>query len=1305
MFRLKFLLRGLFFLIAIVAWQTQENSLEFNTPVNAVFDAGDSHQWQFQAYRDDVITLTLTRTDGEFIPTLSLLNDRNQIQAQINGSSDGSAVLTYRIPRFGEYVVQITGQAEGTYTLSLTLTERGRREVEQGTVEYGQPVIQQIDDSLPYHLWTFNGTIGQVVDINVEVLEGDLQPIVALTSPGGVNLGRAEGDKNVRLLAVRLPGNGAYEILVRRRGDNLGFSGTTAGRYRLEVTLRNGPDATTNTLVVDEQTPGSLTLDSPLARYSVEAIGVFMAEVELSRPNCLVDLNIVSGGIVQSAVGQSPLRFPVEFISTLPHTLEITAVNCPNTERIDFVLRLRPLAADLPLEVLPDDSPVYGTSERWTFQAEAGDIIRLTARHTDLRQPLEVRIFAPDRSLLFRSTTRAALEQTLVLTFDGYYIVEVSASQPYLLHKILVGYTNQLLTTLQPAQEQFLDITEITTWRITASSGVITLENPAGEILRAARAAILDGPRIEEITLSQPGRYRVKVYSETSQPTLTLTPLFDFENLLLPTGKAILNSANDFHRWQLPLKVGDLLKLRLENLTPGMPLPSMVLIDQTGIYVRPQYQLTNDSTLELIGLMPQQDGMYTVLVNNDSRGGQLTYRLDAQIENGFTQAEQIPIAVTTPIEGSFIPTASPLPAEDFLIPGLTESDRASLTDAESVSIPNLIRGEIFPNQRRQVWRLNVVRHQMLTLAATSLDNQPAPGLTLLDASGNVVLEHWERETPVNQLLYRTPTASTYYVVVTDDLAGGTYLLDVNIIPNLDETIPSIRDVIPLNPGIPFTGEFISRDETDSYVFGGRANDQFLLAAYHETGDFVPELQLVGPRGNEISPDEQNTFSLSETGLYTLNVSASPVDDEAQYGRYTLLVSLIKGQVANENLLEGTVHGTVTRPFEESLWLFYGKTGESISLLAEPLEINAPSGLSVALADSEGETFYFQQAILSESAVTIREVMLPRTGLYQVNISGSTAGRYRLTLNRSDAYLMAGDHALTYGETVSGVFTQGNIVDRWLLAGSQGDVLAIALRPARGDAASVGFELTAPDGTVIGVGIDNNTGAGARTENIVLPAAGVYTLLVGTPDFQFSGSLVYDLSVERQNRTARSWGTIIPYNTGASGIIYADDTRDVWLFEGYQGDTIQISLTGDGVLQPAFTLTALNPAEQVLLSRTGTATEVARLAEYTLPETGAYAITVNGVSGSTGAYTLNISALQQTSAVTQPLPSGQTLTGNVKAGDLQVWTVEAAAGDVLSLRVEPIRRSRLAPHISILSPAGELLTQETGSSGTVTTLTS
>ena len=81
--------------------------------------------------------------------------------------------------------------------------------------------------------------------------DGNLIPVLSLSSPGDdvIATNRTESDEQeAQLLAVRLPGDGTYRIFARRQGDNLGFNGVTTGSYELELTLRNGVNATASIL-------------------------------------------------------------------------------------------------------------------------------------------------------------------------------------------------------------------------------------------------------------------------------------------------------------------------------------------------------------------------------------------------------------------------------------------------------------------------------------------------------------------------------------------------------------------------------------------------------------------------------------------------------------------------------------------------------------------------------------------------------------------------------------------------------------------------------------------------------------------------------------------------------------------------------------------------------------------------------------------------------------------------------------------------------------------------------------------------
>jgi len=105
-------------------------------------------------------------------------------------------------------------------------------------ISYGESLTDTITNERYAVFYQFSGAAGDQIEIQVETLTGDLDPLVLLqdvvnnTLPGGVN-DDASADTNDALLTYTLPYDGEYVIAVTRFGVR---DGTTTGDFR--ITLR-----------------------------------------------------------------------------------------------------------------------------------------------------------------------------------------------------------------------------------------------------------------------------------------------------------------------------------------------------------------------------------------------------------------------------------------------------------------------------------------------------------------------------------------------------------------------------------------------------------------------------------------------------------------------------------------------------------------------------------------------------------------------------------------------------------------------------------------------------------------------------------------------------------------------------------------------------------------------------------------------------------------------------------------------------------------------------------------------------------
>lgn len=1331
----KFLLIAVLLLViglpvTVLTWQAlaQENALLFDTPVDATISAGETQRWHFDAYNEDVITITVTRNSGDLIPELRILNEDGTLYAQTQGNG-AATQLSLRLGQRDGYVLEIEAlnATAGEYTLLLTLSSAGRRSFDQGTLSYGQVIEQVITDDVPYHNWEFTGQAGQVIDINMRTLSGNLSPALNLISPLNNTLVADDAlnqNDEANILAFRLPLDGNYSITTGRTGEINGLAGDTTGTYSLQLTLRNGAEATANTLVPGQTVEGRLTQESPLVRYSVVGERTNIALVELSEPGCLVDLALLDrGGQLQERfVGLTPLAQALNLVpSGRNWTLEISAQQCEHASSVDFVFTLQPIAVEFPLQALPVQQMVSGQAglTRWFFTASAGDMVRLQVHNPQPDVALPLRVRNSQNTVIYTADYYRAFDETLLLTEGGIYTVEIEGGLlPYQLENQLVGRDNVLFNQQSGIWSQFLDVRAGEIWSITPQitrPAMLVVESPTGDILATAQSGALTPPSLPQLYFPTDGRYTIKIFSEERPSEVQIVERLADDLPVNGTAKGVLSEEITYKLWDLPLRAGDLLDLRLSRSTENVATLALSLLSPAGVKLEPQ-AIINQS--EYIDYAIPLDGVYQVLVGVGAAEQDVTYEIETQVTRSHADTATPDLVINSAVPEFFAAEVTPA-LDPYLAPVIPDED-ALFASARTLVLSETGRGEIAPGQRREVWQINVLQAQMLSITVTSVDGQAAPGITLLDASRNLLSEHWERTSHTNQLLYRVPQSNTYYIAVTGSEAGTRYLLYAETLFDINESVPAVVDILPLQVGQVRSGEFSIQGEVDEYLFWGHTGEQVQITALLQAGNLLPDLTILNAAGLEVGSylfgentrqAQSEVITIPDDGFYTIRLTASREGRTDEYSQYQLLVSRISGEQEESGWLNDEVYGFVGFNQPRDNWYFYGTAGEAITLQATPLETTGPSPLILYLADTAGNIFLQRSTLLNINQLTVADVMLPYTGIYRVSVSGGEIGigNYRLHLTRDQQYLRPGDHALAYGETVAGVMTTGNVFDRWVFAGNQGDVIAIALRSVRGNLPLMGFQLEDAAQNSLALVSDAGNGAGARQELITLPATGMYSILVGSLDNATEGAGVYELSLELQNRTiTRQAGTLIPYQVTVNSTLYADDPTDIWLFEGQQDDLVSINVTGDGVVIPTLSLFNASPEiiesqPQPLLVRTGTATEAAQLIQYRLPAGGAYGLVIAGIDNTTGNYTLEVRAEQQVDQIITPLTPAALVEARIEQADVQRWQFTGAAGEQMTLTLTPLRSTGLAPTLTVYSPSQQIVYQHTGASGEIVAL--
>lgn len=135
----------------------------------------------------------------------------------------------------------------------------------------GASVEGNIDDRRPRVAWAFDGLQGQVIELQLEVTGGDLDPVLLLLDTDGQQLAASDdhGDGLAPQLApLGLPASGRYTVVVMRLGMALG---TTSGTYRLGLQQVGVSSSAGSVLRYGDQVINRISAQTPLVSYRFHA--------------------------------------------------------------------------------------------------------------------------------------------------------------------------------------------------------------------------------------------------------------------------------------------------------------------------------------------------------------------------------------------------------------------------------------------------------------------------------------------------------------------------------------------------------------------------------------------------------------------------------------------------------------------------------------------------------------------------------------------------------------------------------------------------------------------------------------------------------------------------------------------------------------------------------------------------------------------------------------------------------------------------------------------------------------------------
>jgi hypothetical protein len=1334
----------------------------------SIANAGETDTWTFDGLRGDVVTIQATRTDGNLIPVVSLVDPDKIILISLDWPQDGppQLVFTVTLRTSGTHSLSVASDnnTTGSYTLSLELQQAGAAADQDGLLIYGRAATGEISDETFRQVWSFRGAQNDVVDVVMTTTSGNLKGSLALLAPEGdvvASVDSGDTNQDVAVYAVRLPSTGTYTLVARRSGSNAGAGGDTWGTYELAITLRvsgtGSANATPATLVIGTPMRGRLSSNAPTALFRVETQGVLCLALNFTDPAQMGIVSVMTPerGLLGVYSAFTPLHTSVAIPSEGVPLIEVSTEGLAPGAIVDFSLMAYPLATattgsrGLLYNEFYVVSNETALSDAWYFVGQAGDLVNIYLTPFVPTLDGRLRVLSPNGVQLVQRPIREAAVQPLILSETGPYEVFVEGVSgtyrigveqqgmlglafeqrrvPMLRGFIQAGTANAVSGELSAGSSEAweIDIVEAQAWSFDLAHPASDLpiawavESPEGETLAVAVTHRLTRSGSAQVQIPQAGRYRIVVFDPTSTATTSAYTLSGqpVEGGTLWSGATVkgeLTATARHDRWMIDVLPGAVLDVQLSPIVPGRR-PVVYVMEPDGQLIASSQWSEQTGTVRVARVQMVEGGNAQIVIVQSAGFERLTYHLTVQASMPLTETFTQRTA-TAPVSEVLVTQTTPeimtrrVSSDDLLAPSIP-AEAEFLARAHEASFGALLRGEIAPGQFFEAWVFSANAGQMLEFSAIAVTDASGPDLILLDRNAAILAEKYRVDTKTNTLTYRFDNGGNYTLVVKLD-EGGPYTLWMQSLSGLDETVPVVLSGRAIAYGDTIEGEYSANGGTAEYVFFGQEGDLLTIGVRELYGDGSPEIEIVSSGGETLSTSEINpvplianitNFRVPSDGLYQIRVRANDPTDE-HGGHFMLYLGLERLTVLEEYsggvLKDRAVAGLGVENILRQQWLFNGQVGETITVQAEPLFPEGPLPFVLQLADSAGNVFLQREAVLGRGALILRNVLLPRSGVYQVIISGGqrSAGFYSVSLERS-AGAFSADQALRYGETAGQVLTPQNGLDVWTLAGSQGDVVTLSARLVRGDAAPISIQLRTQNGLVLATGTSSGA-VGARIEAVELPITGHYSVIVGNLDSAFQGEAVYEITARLGDASAHSMGTVIAYGQTVEGTFYVDDPSDVWLFEGRQGD--QVTITAGGLragLMPSLSLIStdwraasqLGQAE-VLATTQAVEGQPARI-EFALPSDGPYALVVRDPSIVGGVYQLNLAGPVTPVSVSETIRPGRPREGQIASLDsFDMWSFEAAAGDVVTITLRPESRSTLSPMLRLLDPTARVLAE-------------
>lgn len=574
------------------------------------------------------------------------------------------------------------------------------------------------------------------------------------------------------------------------------------------------------------------------------------------------------------------------------------------------------------------------------------------------------------------------------------------------------------------------------------------------------------------------------------------------------------------------------------------------------------------------------------------------------------------------------------------------------------------------------------------------ERNPSSGsleVSLYDPDGLLVRTDYESD-GFRLDVYDIAATGTYTYVVEE--AYGNYTVDYNftVVVADDKVDP---DDLAISSGAGYTASLTPGD-IDTYTISATAGDDLFFSIDEDpTSSASLYVTLHGPNGELLRSDwESNGFRLDHY-------------DAAATGRYTYIIRDYYGEYETDYTFTAVVADGI--PDDDSIELISGQAvSGSIGLGdIDTYNIDANAGddlfLSIDETPTAGTSLYITlhgpngELITSDwesNGMRIDVYNLPSSGTYTYVIRdyyGQYTGSYTLTSVVADGSVNADNVSLTSGQTVSASMDLGDI-DTFTINATAGNDLFLTIDETPTADTSLIVTLHGPNGELIASDWESN---GMRIDVYNLPSSGTYTYVIRDYYGQYTGN--YTLTSVVADDTIDADNVALTSGMSVSASIDLGDI-DTFTINAKAGDDLFLTIDETPTADTSLYVTLHGPNGELITS--DWESNGMRIDTYDLPATGTYTYVIRDYYGQyTGDYTLtSVVADDTVDAGNVALSSGQSVSGSIELGDIDTFTINAAAGQDLLFTIAETPTSGISYLVSVHGPNGQLLDLDWSSSG-------